>query len=464
MMEPNARKSVGYKLVRETNRVFKQIRNLPGNTAKYLAKRNGAPAKVCPGPVVHRAPVEEYRPPRESSVLARSAFPRRNGHVVAMRAPPPGSCLQRRVLVMMGEAAGTFYDYQALAICRALEKIGAKGVQLRTPHVSAIHQTPPVSVLKAIQECAATDVLTINIPLASALRQEALPAGVQWHTWVQDLYDSRLHLPLAESETRWNWVKRWGDPYLQPATEHGRYYRETEGYDFDVSFCGFYTTVPLELPSASAKQLRNGERILREVFRLWEEDRFNYQTEWKNIHRLWNQAEERAGVRVAANCLGACLYYVASQAARRSQRQRMARAVAALCEKHGWRFALIGLNWDREFPRHARPFVGPGEELARVFQRSKISLHVNGEVLYHNRLLEIFASGGFGLSWVPGDEDDGGLHTPLTNLACLEDDLKYWLGSDAARRDEIARVGDLVRREHSYEVRMKKLLGDGGTS
>ena len=181
-------------------------------------------------------------------------------------------------------------------------------------------------------------------------------------------------------------------------------------------------------------------------------------TDRGSVARIWAEAERRAGIRMDPRCLEACIHFVACQAARRSQRIRLARLAAEICERNGWRLGLLGLNWEQEFPRYAKPFVGPGEALARVFQRSKINLHLNGEVLYHNRLLEIFASGGFGLSWVPGERDDEGLHTPLTDLKRLEADLKDWLDNDRARQEEIARVGKLVRREHNYETRVKKLL------
>jgi hypothetical protein len=202
---------------------------------------------------------------------------------------------------------------------------------------------------------------------------------------------------------------------------------------------------------------------MREVFALWEEDAFSYRTDWGNVHDLWTKAEGRAGVRIHASRLEACLYHTASQATRRSQRQRMARAAASICEEHGWRFALFGLNWESDFPAYARGTLAPGHALARVFRRSKVNLHLNGEVLYHNRLLEIFAAGGFALSWVPGETDDEGLKVPLTDLKRLEDDLSFWLSEEARRKDEIARIGERIRREHTYEARMKKMLGLSAT-
>ena len=99
---------------------------------------------------------------------------------------------------------------------------------------------------------------------------------MRWHTWVQDLYDARLHLPVAEGEIRWNWVKRWGDPYLQPATEHGRYLRAVKDYDYEVSFCGYHAVAGLSLAPAPENVRRDGERILAQVYALWEEDVFDY--------------------------------------------------------------------------------------------------------------------------------------------------------------------------------------------
>ena len=67
------------------------------------------------------------------------------------------SVSDRRVLVMMGEEPGTFYDYQARAICRALEKTGAVGFQRYTPHVSQIPQVPAAQIAEAIRRCEATE-------------------------------------------------------------------------------------------------------------------------------------------------------------------------------------------------------------------------------------------------------------------------------------------------------------------
>ena len=426
-MDCEPRKSIRYKLVRETKRVLNQIRSL------------GKPGRLSA--LVYTAPV---------GAQDRPLVVQPTGH---------NSPIGRRVLIMIGEAEGTFYNYQGRALCRALENIGANGYQLRTPRALKIDQLPPESILDAIHRYGATDVMTINIPPAVALRGAPLPAGVLWHTWVQDLFDAGLHTPRAEGEVRWNWVKRWGEPYLLPATEHGRFYQDPDGYDVDVCFCGLYATEPLRLRGAPRKQRRIGARIMREVYALWEKDVFNYRTDWKQVHELWTAAEERAGVKIGPSCLGACLHHIACQATRQSQRQRMARAAVSICRKRKWRLALFGLNWESDFAAYAKGNLAPGFPLARVFQRSKINIQLNGDTLFHNRLLEIFAAGGFGLSWVPGETDDEGLKIPLTDLKRFEADLEYWIGNEGQRRDEISRIGEQVRGHHTYEARMRKMLG-----
>ena len=136
------------------------------------------------------------------------------------------------------------------------------------------------------------------------------------------------------------------------------------------------------------------------------------------------------------------------------------RQVVRICKARGWRLAIAGMEWERieEFAPHAIGHCVSGEMAAHLSRRSKINLHCNGEVLYHNRLLEVFAAGAFCWSWCPGDSDCEGLGAPQFCMANLEASLERWMANDSKRNEETERIGEIVRRVHTFDNLVKKLM------
>lgn len=132
----------------------------------------------------------------------------------------------------------------------------------------------------------------------------------------------------------------------------------------------------------------------------------------------------------------------------------------AICKARGWRLAISGMEWERipEFAPYAIGHCISGEMAAHLSRRSVISVHANGETLFHNRPLETFAAGGFTLSWCPGDLDSDGLDLPLFCMADIEEKFVYWMENNSKREAETERIGEAVRRIHTFDNLVKKLL------
>lgn len=381
----------------------------------------------------------------------------------------------RRVLVLMGNRDASVYGYQALAICRALGRVGASAVHMETPHVSEVtRKLPPERILEAIQTHGCTDALAVNIPPALAIPgvvagDGSIPPGFRWHTWVQDLYDAHSDLPKMSFETRWNWVRRWGGNVLQPATDYGRFHQESDGYDYDVSFIGYLPTQQMSFSFTDPRITMDANCILAEIHKMIgaAPDGCHYRTDPESLGSLWRLGETMAGRQVPENALQGCLHYLAVNGVRFIQRLILMRRVVAVCQARGWRLGISGMEWDRvpDFAPHAIGHCLSGEMAAHLARRSKINLHCNGEVLFHNRLLENFAAGGFTLSWCPGDTDDEGLGVPKFNMGNLEERLDYWVKRQEERMEVVGRIGDEVREFFTFEEMVTRMLrGASGAS
>lgn len=361
--------------------------------------------------------------------------------------------MSRSFLVCLGYPGQPFYTAQGNAMVAALQRLGFEALRVDTPHVNRVSM---VSLRECVQKVKPTDVVTVNIPGAFYGGPICLDM-MRWHTWVQDAYDANLEFPRKPCEIRWHWAKRWGDPLLLPATDYARF-QAPEGpqaYIYDVAFCGF---VPARLV---VPEWPGAQELMDQVLAFWTAGAFDYGSELRNGAVIWQAAQAALGIRCPENYEAPMHHYIVSTLARYHQRIRMASALVEICGRRGWRLALAGFGWKHHFPQHAIGYQTPGLQLARLFQRSKVNLSVNGEVLFHGRVLEAFASGGFCLSVVSRDEWDAGLDLPKTRLENLEDRLEHWIASSGGRQSVTERISRRIEKEHTWDVRMAQLMEGG---
>ncbi|MFH0899281.1 MAG: glycosyltransferase, partial [Pseudomonadota bacterium] len=136
--------------------------------------------------------------------------------------------------------------------------------------------------------------------------------------------------------------------------------------------------------------------------------------------------------------------------------------------------SLYGNGWTelREFAHLAKGPVAPGADLAKVYQRSKVLLHVNTGSNCHMRLFEGIASGGFVVARAcHNDSAPGDLASRLeigkeimvfSSKDELLDLVRRAFADEPWRRGVIAAGAQRVRENESYARRVRDIVSDLG--
>lgn len=131
----------------------------------------------------------------------------------------------------------------------------------------------------------------------------------------------------------------------------------------------------------------------------------------------------------------------------------------------GFDLHLYGRHWDRhpKLARHARGVLEHGEDLNRLFNASKINLHINQMAVAHNRLYEGLAAGAFFLIHEHRDVARTGLdlgdvlfRTPGDLLRLSE----FFLRDDDARRAFAARSRPRVLERFTFTRQYERTIRD----
>lgn len=137
----------------------------------------------------------------------------------------------------------------------------------------------------------------------------------------------------------------------------------------------------------------------------------------------------------------------------------------------GAEFALYGRGWEShpDFSRFARGPVANGADLARLYNRSRINLHVNPQMTTHPRVFEVIASGGFLLAKrIPGGRDtmpidrflpEGDGYLWFETRSEFERLARHFLAAAKERRAIVRRGQARVRSEWNYATRIARLIG-----
>ncbi|MFN7980622.1 MAG: glycosyltransferase [Vicinamibacterales bacterium] len=153
------------------------------------------------------------------------------------------------------------------------------------------------------------------------------------------------------------------------------------------------------------------------------------------------------------------------------RRDASLRAVAKLCDRHGWRFSIFGHGWERhrDLARYAGGVLSH-EDMIRTFHQSRIVINPGwtadeGEAAPQTKLrhFEVPGCGAFQLTNTTPELAE--LFEPGSEIAFYDDNeqlcerVEYYLSHDAERRAIADRGYARVHRDHTLDRRVEDLLG-----
>jgi spore maturation protein CgeB len=138
----------------------------------------------------------------------------------------------------------------------------------------------------------------------------------------------------------------------------------------------------------------------------------------------------------------------------------------------GQSLRLYGGGWGvvEDFKRFSHHRVLPGAELAKLYRRSRVNIHTNGDTNVHWRVFECIAAGGFILVMAhKTDRQPGGLNDFLEigrevitfdTPEDLRENVIYYLDHPDERYEIIERGRKRVLAEHTYAARSELIIRD----
>ncbi len=301
-----------------------------------------------------------------------------------------------------------------------------------------------------------------------------LPKEVPLVSWIQDelrpLFDPQLVAQLGPNDYTYALYSEWVERGRQLGYPHIEYLPNAANIDLyhpiagikpvdEVAFISNFDERPIFHPHFAP--------VLDWMETALEERGIGFQRA-SYYASLLREALSATGISTSSEIFDRLLFFVRQDFERWFHRRQTVRWVI----EAGFPVALYGAGWgeDPAFAPYARGRVASGEELARVYQQSKVVLHVNNHYNCHQRVFECIASGGLVVArGCPSDHTPGELADRLVigsevQVFSTRDELAALIGrafADDAWRSSCIEAGRTrVIAEHTYVNRIEEILSD----
>jgi len=305
-----------------------------------------------------------------------------------------------------------------------------------------------------------------------------LPKKIKHIAWIVDLPGKNPSY-YNDSEITYYMVAPWSKHYnankksmvdwLPPGAATNTYYYNELSPNSDFSFVG-HIPAPWTKEESSRPlfQYNSHEIVFSDYFNYLADDWPSHimdnleQTSSKNLasqilERLYKQSIEISDQTLC--------YDIAMRTYRILNRSTLIN----IALKYSKSLNLYGPNNWKKWPQYRsyyKYFVHDSNEIRRIYQRSKINLHEGLDLNF--RTFDCMASGGV-LCFMHRNKDKpfGSMYTyfePNEHYIPLYDDnyeaLDYWIANKKLREKIAVNVSQLVKEQHSWKVRTKKIMDD----